>query len=459
MAGLEQYQGMSLQQALSPQMQQSLNILQAPITELRQLVSAELAENPVLEDIHQEGDVVESPERDTPEGLDDEWQEYYAQKATAEPWTTEALERRQHFLDSQTRPPTLLEFLGTQIECEGFGGKERAAADVILGNLDENGYFRGEIEEAAYPVGLTVAEAEAVLESIQQWDPPGVAARDLRECLLIQLRRNGHGDSLAAGVVSDHLEELGRRKLAEIARAMGVTSSDIQDAAEKIRELEPRPGHFFARDENQIITADVVVERGDDGEYSVRLNDVDLPQLRISNDYKDMIGLGGQGKDVRNFLREKIRSGRFLMKCIEQRNQTLLAITREIVSLQKEFLDLGTSAMRPMTMSHIASAVGVHETTVSRAVSGKYMVCPQGIFELKFFFTSGYTAEDGTMVSNEGVRQSIADFIKNEDSAKPLSDQHLVKMLAEQGITVARRTIAKYREQLGILPSHLRKRF
>lgn len=455
MAGLEQYQGLSLQQTLSPQMQQSLHILQAPITELRQLVAEELAVNPVLEEVvTDQGEEKGSAE---PEGasLEDEWRDYYVQGG-GERWTAEDGERRQHFFDSQTREPTLGEFLGEQLGTGDFSDEEKRCAAVILGNLDGNGYYLGPIEEAAYPLGLTVAEAEGVLERLQGFDPAGVCARDLRECLLIQLRRSGEGETVAARIVEKYLEELARKKWGDIAKGLGVTADEVVAAAARIRQLDPRPGLAFAPDENPVVSPDVVVVEVE-GHYEVELNETDLPHLRISNSYKDLVGMGKQPKEVRHFLRERIRGGRFFMKCLEQRNNTLLAIARVIVNKQGDFLERGPEALHPMTMSEVAAEVGVHETTVSRAVSGKYIATPRGLFELKFFFTSGYRTSEGEAVSNESVRQAIRELVRSEDGRKPLSDQQIVRLLGERGLNVARRTIAKYREQLGILPSHMRK--
>ncbi|GAB4169192.1 MAG: RNA polymerase factor sigma-54 [Terrimicrobiaceae bacterium] len=455
MAGMEQLQGMGMQQTLSPQMQQSLHVLQAPIAELRQLVAGELSENPLLEEVVPES-VELSREDPGAGGLQDEWREYHVQRGGGESWTAEALERRQHFFDSQTRPPTLLEHMMSQVDMEGLVGKERAAAEVILGNLDDAGYFRGEIEAAAYPVGLSVAEAEGVLERLQRLDPPGVCARDLAECLLIQLRRDGRGGGVAAAIVKDHLPLLARRKFPELARLLRVPVSEIHRAAEEIRRLDPRPGAAFAPEENAVIAADVVIEK--DGEdYVVRVNDDEIPRLRITNTYKDLLSVAGQPREVRDFLREKMRSGKFFMKCLEQRQTTLMAIADQIVRRQRDFLEEGPAYLRPMTMNQVAEAIGVHETTVSRAVSGKYVATPQGIFEFKYFFTSGYTTSGGESLSNESVRKALMELVKSENPAKPLSDQQLVASLLEQGIPIARRTIAKYRDQLGILPSHLRK--
>jgi len=451
-----------MQQTLSPQMQQSLHILQAPITELRQLIASELAANPALEEVPREGnDSPADPGGGSADGADTgdmdwEWREYYAQRAMAEPWTAEALERRQRFLESRTRPPTLQEFLREQLDHEEMEARLRASAEVILGNIDADGYFRGTTAEAAYPVGCTELEAEDVLARIQQFDPPGVGARDLAECLVLQLRRTGRGDSLAAKIAADHLEEVARNKLHDIAKAERAGLDGVAEAVREIRRLDPRPGRAFAPDENPVIAPDVTIER--DGEdFVVSLNEGDLPAVRISDDAKDLLGSSADKRDVRDYLREKIRGGRFFLKCIEQRNQTLLAIAKEIAARQRDFLEHGPAHLRPMTMSQVAAAVGVHETTVSRAVSGKYAATPHGLYELKFFFTSGYTTPEGNSVSNESVRMALAALVKSEDPARPLSDQAIVEQLTADGIPIARRTVAKYRDQLGIPPSHLRK--
>ena len=458
MAGMEQIQGLALQQTLSPQMQQSLHILQAPLMELRQLVTAELEVNPTLEEepreVAAEADGQESQKTD----LGDQWTEYYAQRATSEPWTADAQARRQHFFDSQTRPPTLQQHLLDQLSGSDITVRQRGIAVVVIGNIDEQGYLRATTAEISSQAGCLEEEAEKVIEVVQGFEPAGVAARDLSECLLIQLHRSGRQYSLESRIVQHHLEELSRRKLPEIARQFHVSLKDVQEAAEAIARLEPRPGRPFSAEDEQTILPDVVVERDGDS-YTVSLNDDEIPSLRIGDGYKDMLSQSNTDREVRDYLREKIRGGRFFIRCVQQRQHTLLNIAREIVERQRDFFDLGPAHLRPMTMSKVAQAVGVHETTVSRAVSGKYMVTPRGLFELKYFFTSGYTTDNGEAVSNESVRQAIAEIVRGEDSRHPLSDQDIVAMLSERGLPIARRTVAKYREQLGILPSHLRKSF
>lgn len=449
---MEQVAGLALQQTLSPQMQASLNILQAPLAELRELVEAELRENPVLEEVGG-GEAPEGRETAS-NALEDQWNEYYAQRAVSEPWTREAAERRQHFFDSQASPPSLREHMMGQVAA--WPAADHRIAEEIIGNLDEQGYFRADVEDVAFASGVTPLEAERVLERVQELDPPGIAARNLSECLWLQLRRRGRQYSTEARVVRHHLEELGRKKLAEIARALDVTLADVQRAATVISRLDPRPGLAFSHDPERVVVPEIVIEReGDD--FVVRLSNDGLPSLRISDDYKDM--LSGSAREVRDYLREKIKGGNFFIRSIQQRQNTLLNIGREIAVRQREFLEHGPSHLRPMTMSQVADAVGVHETTVSRAASGKYIATPQGIFEIKYFFTHGYTNSEGEAVSNESVRQAIVALVKDENPRRPHSDQDIVRLLADQGLAVARRTVAKYREQLGILPSHLRKAF
>ena len=454
MAGMEQIAGMSLLQTMSPQMQQSLNILQAPLTELRQLVETELRENPALEEVVPE--VPEANHKAESSGLNDEWNEYYAQRAVAEPWSREALEKRQHFFDSQVRPVTLPEHLLEQLLTASWPKDEAKIAAEIIGNLDEQGYLRVDLEDIAFATGASASDVEEILEKVQEFDPPGVAARNLSECLFLQLKRQGRQFSNEASIVKRLLEDLGRKKLTDIAKALDIPLMDVQTAAEAISSLDPRPGRAFSSEPDQIITPEVVVE-WDGEDYAVSLNSDEIPHLRISDSYKDMIS--GNSREVRESLRDKIKGGTFFIKSSQQRQQTILNIAREIVVRQRDFLDNGSSQLRPMTMSQVAEVVGIHETTVSRAASGKYMATPQGIFEIKYFFTHGYTNSDGEGVSNESVRQSIAALVKEESPRKPHSDQEIVHILTERGLAVARRTVAKYRDQLGILPSHLRKTF
>jgi RNA polymerase sigma-54 factor len=305
----------------------------------------------------------------------------------------------------------------------------------------------------------TNAPAEKLLEVlnvIQTFQPPGVGARDLRECLMLQLERAGKQHTLEYLIIRDYMDALGRRRLPEIAKGLDQPIEEIQEAVERIARLEPRPGRDFLPDNDVYILPEVFVARSGD-DYAVTTNDEQVPHLRISNTYKDLMAQANSSAEVREYIREKIRAGKFLIKSLHQRQQTILNIAKEIVKRQREFMEKGVAYLKPMTMAQVAEVVGVHETTVSRAVSGKYMETPRGIFEMKYFFTSGFQTAQGEGLSNTSVKDMIAEIFGKEDTGKPLSDQEVVKMLAEKGINIARRTVAKYRAELNILPSNLRK--
>ena len=294
---------------------------------------------------------------------------------------------------------------------------------------------------------------------IQNLDPPGLAAENLRDCLIAQLRRLRKTDTLEYTIVSEHLDELARRKWPDIARKLKIPVEKVAEVAASIGELNPRPGQDFASSPTAIqVQPDIFVERTED-KWVVRMNNDTLPRLRISNAYKDMMTRSQTGQDVRGYIRERIRSGKFFIQCIDQRQQTIRRIAEEIVRRQAEFLEHGPSHLKPMNMAQMAEVVGVHETTVSRAVAGKYVSTPQGVFELRYFFTTGLASESGEALSNVSIKTALQELIKTENPSKPWSDEAIVKKLSEQGIKLARRTVAKYRDELGILPSHLRKTY
>ena len=279
---------------------------------------------------------------------------------------------------------------------------------------------------------------------------------NLRECLMLQLERAGKTRTLDYQIIEHYMEALGKRRLPEIARGLDLSVQEVQDAVERISHLEPRPGRDFLPNNQQYILPEVFVQKVGD-KWVVSTNNDQVPQLRISNTYKDMMAQAESSAEVREYIREKIRAGKFLIKSLHQRQQTILNIAREIVKRQSDFMENGVAFLRPMTMVQIAEVVGVHETTVSRAVSGKYMQTPRGLVEMKYFFTAGIKTSSGEGMSNTSVKDLISEMIGNEDSSKPLSDDVVVKQLGENGIQIARRTIAKYRSELNILPSHLRK--
>ncbi len=495
--GLQLSQRLTQSLVLAPQLQQSLALLQAPTLELKALVEQELQQNPVLEEAPvQEAEAQEKESREpesTPEPaadpseppadlnfdpaaekptaepvddfqaefdrlvqLDQEWRDHFAQTNVPMRSSAEDEEKRQFMFDSLVAGTSLQEVLLEQVRESDLPQEQWPIAEMLIGNIDEYGYLKATIDELTFSTGLTADQILAVLKVVQTFDPPGVGARDLRECLMLQLERSGQQKTLEYRIVSEFMEALGKRRIPEIARGTGVEVDEVQDALENIGRLEPRPGRAYLPDNDQYILPEVFVHRSN-GEFVVSTNNEHIPHLRISNTYKDLMAQGQNSPEVRNYIREKIRAGKFLIKSLHQRQETILNIAREIVNRQRDFMEKGIAHLKPLTMVQIAEVVGVHETTVSRAVSGKYMQTPQGIFEMKYFFTAGIQTASGDGMSNTSVKDMIAEIFKGENPAKPLSDQEVVEMLRAKGIVIARRTVAKYRTELNILPSNLRK--
>lgn len=469
--GITQSQRLAQTQVLSPQMQQSLNVLQAATMDLRQMVQQEMAQNPVLEMEAAEASLdeigIEKAENDDGfdeefsqlSRLDEEWREYMAQARTRGPRTQEDEERRQFLFDSLTAPRTLVDHLRDQLVTDRLSAEERADVEQLLGYLDERGFIGSPLREIVTEEGIPIERLQRAKGILQNLDPPGVAAESLAECLQIQLLRQKKGDSLEYRIVSHHLDELARRRLPDIAKKLRVPVERVAQAAEAIAGLNPRPAQDFApAPQGLYVQPDVTVEKVND-RYTVTVHNESLPRLRISNTYKDLMSQARTRTEVRSYIRDRIRSGKFFIQAIEQRQQTIRRIAEEIVARQTEFLEHGPSHLKPMNMAQLAEVVGVHETTVSRAVAGKYMKTPQGVFEMRYFFTTGLANDSGESLSNVSIKAALQELVRGEDASKPLSDDAIVKKLSEQGIRLARRTVAKYRDELGILPSHLRKKY
>jgi len=496
--GLQLSQRLTQSLVLAPQLQQSLALLQAPTLELKALVEAELQQNPVLEEVmdqdmeqrekandNDEGDSTEvtdfaeppedvkfdsATEKPSAEPVDDfqaefeklvqmdqDWRDHFSQANTPIRSSSEEEERRQFMFDSITAETSLAQHLIEQVRDTNLKGDEQGLAELIIGNIDDYGYLNTTLEELATSTSLPLEKIAEVLKVVQTFEPVGVGARDLRECLMLQLERVGQQDTLEYRIVRDFMDALGKRRIPEIARGTNQSVEEVQEALARIGRLEPRPGRAFLPVVEQYVAPEVFVQKNGE-DFTVTTNDEQIPHLRISNVYKDLMsGDGGNNAEVKNYIREKIRAGKFLIKSLHQRQATIANIGREIVKRQRDFMEKGVAHLRPMTMAQVAEVVGVHETTVSRAVSGKYIETPQGVFEMKYFFTAGLQNAHGEDVSNTSVKDMIADIFKGENPSNPLSDQEVVKMLTAKGITIARRTVAKYRDELGILPSNLRK--
>jgi len=338
-----------------------------------------------------------------------------------------------------------------------FNEEECLIATVIIGNLNEDGLLQGSLEEIAAQSGLDLASLERVIKKIQALDPPGIAGRDLKECLLLQAQQLCPHEPLVQEIIRDHLHYLGRRNYHAVAKELGVPLEEVLRITRLISELDPKPGWHFSDESISYITPDVYIYKIGD-EYVVVLNEDGLPKLRINPFYRDVLrGQAHPGGGAKEYINEKIRSALWLIKSIHQRQRTIYRVTKSIIKFQREFLDKGVAYMKPMVLKDVATDVEMHESTISRVTSNKYVHTPQGIFELKYFFNSSIHTSRGENVASESVKEKIREILSKEDHQKPYSDQDLVEILKKQEILIARRTVTKYREILGVLPSTQRK--
>jgi RNA polymerase sigma-54 factor len=481
---IRQVQKLAQQLVMTPQLQQAIKLLQLSRVELQEMISQELQENPALEEnVTEETEASEQAKSDLqtdgPDSMTEpvinrevstvdkigtlDWQEYLDTHSnsihgslTAEA-SFEDGDGPPSWENSLTKKNSLEDHLIWQLRLSKITEREEDIGFYIIGNLDENGYLGISLEDVCSAKECSLDEAEAVVRRIHFFDPVGVAARDLRECLLTQLENLGLMESLAARIVADHLAHLESKRYERMARELGVTFDEIADAAHLIASLEPKPSRGFEQDEVHTVLPDVFVEKMGD-EYVIYLNDDGVPRLRISSLYRRMAGQeGAEQEQARQYLQEKVRAATWLIKSIQQRQQTLFRVTQSIFRFQQEFLDHGVSQLKPMVLRDVAEDIHMHESTVSRATANKYVHTPQGLFELKFFFQSGLKGGNGEDVASESVKEKIRGIIATEDPRKPLSDQHIAALLSDDSIDIARRTVAKYREAMGILPSSKRR--
>ena len=465
MAEASLHQSLSQQQSLAPQMRRSLEILQANSMELVQMVRQALETNPVLEDVTEnvsldalDGDSDETDSLSYLSRTADDDREWQILEKRSQTWSQDDEERRDHLYNSIVSPETLQEHLSAQLRIALLEPKVRLAAEALLGNMDSRGFYDLPPKDLGVRLGLAAKDVKEAVAVIRGFTPPGVGAVDIRDSLLIQLEHRGLAGSVEHRIVSDHLEDLARKRYPQIARALGTSIERISEAAEAIGRLTPNPGGDFDPTGNPMIRADVIIERGLDG-WGAHLTNEYLPRLKISDFYKDLLGQTTHDAKARQFLRDHLREGRTLIRSLSLRQETILHIAEKLIQHQPDFLAKGPRFLRPLTMNQIADELGLHATTVSRAVAGKFVMTPHGLMEMRDFFAAGYQTGDGTEVSNAGVREAMQSLISKEDPGKPLSDEAIAKALNQQGIPVARRTVAKYRDQLGILPSHLRRGF
>ncbi len=487
-------QNLSLQQKMAPQLIQSLQLLQMSTLELELKIKQEMELNPLLEEgaeveeegetppeeqdnASPEGDAILREEAEVPEPkeeavnwdgiLDDisDHGSYNSEQAEYDPdWDSDREPRENRI----TTVPPLIEQLHEQLAMSALALQDREIGEFIIGNIDEHGYLNCSAEDIAESLEVEVAEVEAVLAVIHTFDPPGIGARDLRECLLIQLRLvDDPGSDLALTVVGDFMEDLTKRRFSRITRALGIGDDELKEVLKLIETLQPHPGSVSVSDyadlltidtEVTYVTPDLIVEKIGD-EWVVSLADGTLPGLRINTTYQDLLkGSRSKGKEeVQQYVSKKLNDARWLINAIHQRRATMLKVGNYIVRKQIDFFERGSSHLKPMVLQDVADAVEMHVSTISRVSNGKYMQTPHGVFELKYFFDSKVSTDAGEDVSARSVKEKISTLIAEEDKSKPLSDQEIADILGKDGLQIARRTVAKYRDQLGLNSQRYRK--
>lgn len=459
---------------LSPQVYQGLSILAMPVAELQQLVETEMLENPLLEvdEVESEpdedelaGDEPASEDQassDSPEEERawDEWLEMYddleAGEISAPRDPNDDTANAEEFIGTSV---SFADYLDQQLSLLEVSAQVLAAARAVIGSLDGDGFFRGDCGEIAALVGVTKEEAEQGLRVVQSLDPPGVGARDLAEALRIQMEYLGLSEPLLEHIITGHLDDVAANHFRKIARALKVTETQVRDAVALLRMLNPRPaGAYSAGPPPSYIVPDVTVRRFGD-EWLIIPNSEAVPTLRVSARYRSMLRSGSStDEETRRYLKDKIRSAESFIRNVDRRKDTVSRITNIILEVQSEFFEDGKGPLRPLRLEDVAVELGVHLSTVSRGVTGKYMATPYGLFELKHFFAGGYRTSTGLDIASTSIKQHLRELVLAEDVSKPLSDQKLTELLLAEGVTVARRTVAKYREELGIEPSWARKR-
>lgn len=498
---LRQSLGLTQQLVMTPQLQQAIKLLQLSRLELLETVSQEMEENPILEEMSQEeieGDdgagekkeeskqaLQESqeiksenpsgddsgPDPDSPSlpevtveerARDDvDWESYLSEYNSG---YSEGFSER-HYEEKDT--PSFENFTATrtdlsshlfwQLNMSNLEDEKKEIGAYIIGNLNDDGYLDATIEEISQATGRLIDDVNAVLTLVQNFDPVGVAARDTRECLLIQIAFQNLTGTLAEKIIKDHLKDLEEKRYHQIADHIAVSIQDVLTAVAAIQALDPKPGRIYTAEETIYVTPDIYVAKMSDG-YEIIQNEDGLPKLRINAYYKRILKNRGRVSDeTKAYIQEKMRSAAWLIKSIHQRQRTLYRVTESIVKFQEEFLDKGIAYLKPLVLRDVAEDIEMHESTVSRVTTNKYVHTPQGLYELKYFFNSSISRIDGDALASESVKDHIRKIIKSEDKTKPLSDKGIEKKMRDLNIKVARRTVAKYREAMGILPSRKRK--
>jgi RNA polymerase sigma-54 factor len=460
---------------LTPSLQQAIKLLPMTTVELSELLTQEMVENPLLEEALDDASTAETPQDAEAEAADkkaeekgDTWDD-----ADYEYFFGEYLDdgyRPRQAVEVRELPPientlsskgSLADHLMWQLDLQTTDELVREIGGAIIGNIDDDGYLAASLDEIAALGPWPIPAVEQALTYVQSFDPIGVAARDPQECLLLQLRAAGLGGTAVETLVQEHLPLLQNHRVPELAKAMGLSHEEIKSHLEVIRHLDPKPGARYTPADSQYVIPDVYIIKTDEG-YRAVLNEEGLPQLRISPVYRRMLDKdkGTETSDeTRAYVKDKFRSALWLLKSVDQRQKTIIKVATSIITFQREFLDLGIEHLRPLVLRDVANDIGMHESTVSRVVNNKYMHTPQGVYEMKFFFHSGISSSYGENVSSVTIKQRIRKIIEAEDAKRPLSDSKIMQMLQREGLVLARRTIAKYREELKIPTSNQRKVF
>ncbi|CAN5845184.1 RNA polymerase factor sigma-54 [soil metagenome] len=480
------YQGTQLKQEMkiNPRLYQAMDLLYMPLLDLQQHIKQEMLNNPFLdleepqvseEEMAPVEKEKEKEEKEKAEEID--WEEILLDGFEAGGRRAE-YEEKEYYEPVSVETRDLYDHLRDQLVLLRLSPREVLLGEEIIGNIDENGYLTCSVEEVVTGLNLwvedagagwiqdmdeelppfTTDEGESMLHTLQAFDPPGIAARELRECLLLQLQDAELEDTLAYRIVREYFDQLINHRWSEISKELSITPKDVQAAADEVAKLDPKPGLKYSAPPDNYITPDLIVEKID-GEYLVFLNDTSLPRLKLSRAYREIAKDKGKFKgENKEFISNKLNSANWMIQAIEQRRQTMLKVMNFIVDRQREFFEKGVQYLKPLTLREVAEVINMHESTVSRVTNEKFVQTPRGVLPLKFFFSSGLSTTSGEDVSARGIKAKIQKLVSDEQAKRPLTDQAIVNILKDEGIQIARRTVAKYRDQLGILSARMRKR-
>lgn len=454
---------------MTPELRQAITVLQLSSLDLSMYIEQQLQENPLLElredEAEKEDPAAEEKPVETEEDKrehDMDWEEYFHDSSDRGIARQEKQQEQKEYSYENflSQAPTLSEHLLFQLNLSPCHGRERLIGEYLIGNIDENGYLQTSLQEVSTRLIVNVSEVETVLNLIQGFDPAGVGARSLVECLLIQVDQLGIKNEILNKLIRDYLVDLAKGKLNRIAQNLGVTVQEVQQAADILKTLDPKPGRNFSNpNDTRYIIPDIVLEKVE-GEYIILVNDVAIPRITINSTYRSVLS---QDKNcdpkTRRFVESKLNAAAWLIRSIEQRRLTLYKVANCLVELQREFLDHGVKYMKPLNLKRVAGIVGLHESTISRATSNKYIQTPQGVFEMKYFFSTGLNNAAGTTTSAESIKKMLQEIVAEEDTKIPLNDQRISELFRQRGIKISRRTVAKYRDELGIPAIRKRKRY